>query len=173
MSNRRLPEWLRRTTDFAIYELGLLVVVIGSATCYVLVLEGMASEVNAVLGITIATALGITLVTAGVLLRAHRMGREVVGPLVFGTGLFVASIGPLIGYTLFLCQAISETGALTGIALVMILSILLAVAGVMRRVRYVEEKQVRRVVMKPLHRIRSRDVREEERDDETGKGKEA
>ncbi len=158
--HRRSTKWLHNATDFAIYVVALLVVVIGAAACYVLALLGRMAEVDAALTLTIVATVSFVLVTAGVLWRAHRQGKEIVGPLIFGLGLLVALIGSLAIYTLTLYQVVSERGALIWLALVMILAALLVSMGIVWRVSRVEKRKVKRVVLKPLHKIYTRKVEE-------------
>ena len=110
--------------DFAAYTIGLLAVMIGAITCYILTSLGvMTSVLDAALVMTVISIVGFVLVIVGVTLRVRRSGREVIGPLVFGIGLLVAIGGSLVVYTLVLYQMISETSASLAFALTAVLSI--------------------------------------------------
>ena len=159
-NRRRSTKWLHNATDFAIYAIGLLVVVIGAAVCYVLALLGRMAEADAAFALTVVATVGFVLVTVGVVSRARRQGKEIVGPLIFGLGLFVVLTGSLTVYTLASYQVISETSALIGLTSVMILAVLLVSVGIVRRSCYVERREARRVVMGPLHKIYTRRVEE-------------
>jgi hypothetical protein len=142
-----------------VYGAGIGVALIGSLASYTLFLAGRTSEAGAVMGVTVAAALGVILIIGGTLLRAQREGRESVVLLLFGAGLFVALIGSLVSYELYLCRALSKAGALAGVTVAAALAVLLVNVGVLLRVRYIEERRAKRVVMKPFHRLRPRDVR--------------
>ena len=165
MSNMHLPRW-REAVEPVIYGAGVFVALCGGLLGYFLTLTGAISMAEAALTLTIAAAVGITTTTAGVLLRTHRADKELAGPLLFGAGLGVALIGSLASYTLFLYQAVSQVGAVVGVAIAVSLAVLLASGGVIRRVYYIEEQQVKRVVLKPF-RLYPRDTRcREERGDD-------
>ncbi len=147
--------------DFAAYAIGLLAVMIGAITCYVLTSLGVTTSVSdAALVMTITSIVGFILVIVGVTLRAHRSGREVIGPLVFGIGLLVATGGSLAVYTLVLYQIVSETSATLVFASIAVLSTILIIAGIVYRVYHVERKAPRMIVMPPLRRIYTRKVEE-------------
>ena len=150
----------KRMVDFAIYAVGLLVVVIGAAACYALVLLGKMVEADAAFTLTVVATVGFALVTVGVLLRTHRCGREMVSPLIFALGLFVGLTGSLTIYTLASYQAVSERNALIGLVLVMILALLLSIVGVVWRTHRVEKREARRMVLGALHKIYTRRVEE-------------
>lgn len=150
-------------TDFALYAIGVLVVALGAAVCYALALLGVAaSGPDAALVMTIVSVVGFILVIAGVTLRVRRRGREVIGPLLFGIGLLVALSGSLVIYTLVLYQAISEESALLGITSVTVSATILTNVGVAYRAYRIEEKESRRVVMKPLRRLYPRRAEEDQ-----------
>ncbi|MDY7076807.1 MAG: hypothetical protein SXV54_07760 [Chloroflexota bacterium] len=147
--------------DFAAYVIGLLAVMIGAITCYVLTSLGVMTSVSdAAVVMTVISIVGFTLAIVGVTLRARRSGREMIGPLVFGIGLLVATGGSLVVYTLVLYQMISETGATLAFASIAVLSITLIIAGIVYRVYHVERKASRMVVMPPLRRIYTRKIEE-------------
>ncbi len=147
--------------DFAAYAIGLLAVMIGAITCYVLTSLGVTTSVSdAALVMTITSIVGFILVIVGVTLRAHRSGREVIGPLVFGIGLLVATGGSLAVYTLVLYQIVSETSATLVFASIAVLSTILIIAGIVYRVYHVERKAPRMIVMPPLRRIYTRKAEE-------------
>ena len=161
MKNRRRPtEWLRNATDFAIYVVALLVVVIGAAACYILAILDRITEADAALTLTIVATVGFVLVIVGVVWRARHQDKEIVGPLIFGLGLLVALTGSLTIYTLALYQVVSERGALIGLTLVMILAVLLVSVGIVWRASRVEKQEFRRVVLRPLHKIYTRRIEE-------------
>ncbi len=152
------------TMDFAAHAIGLLAVMVGAMTCYVLASLGViASELDAALTMTIASIVGFVLVTIGVALRARRLGRDAVGPLIFGAGLLAVMGGSFIVHALALCQVVSETGATLTLASTTALSTVLIVAGTVRGARRVGRKESERVVMLPLRRVYTRRV-EEDRD---------
>ncbi len=159
-NHRHSTKWLHNATDFAIYVVALLVVMIGVAICYVLVLLGKMAETDAALTLTIVATVGFVLATVGVVWRARHQGKEIVGPLIFGLGLLVALTGSLTVYTLTLYQVVSERGALIGITLMMILAVLLVSVGIVWRASRVEKRETKRVVLKPLHKIYTRRVEE-------------
>jgi hypothetical protein len=147
--------------DFAAYTIGLLVVIIGAITCYVLTSLGLMTSVSdAALVMTIISIIGFTLVIVGVTLRVRRSGREVIGPLVFGIGLLVATGGSLVVYTLVLYQIVSETISTLALASTAALSITLIIAGIVHRAYHIESKAPRMIVMPPLRRIYTRKVEE-------------
>jgi hypothetical protein len=147
--------------DFATYTIGLLAMMIGAIACYVLALLGVITELDAALVMTVTSIAGFVLVIAGVTLRAHRSGRDVIGPLLFGTGLLVTMGGSLIVYTLVLYRIVSETSAMLLIASIAALSIILIIAGIVYRAyHHVEGKESRMVTMPPLRRVYTRRVEE-------------
>ncbi|MEE8392496.1 MAG: hypothetical protein V3S14_17080 [Anaerolineae bacterium] len=158
--HRRSTKWLHGGADFAIYAVGLLVVVIGAAICYVLALLDKMTEADAAFALTIVATVGFVLVTVGVALRARRQGKKMVGPLIFGLGLLVALTGSLTIYTLALYQAVSERNALIGLTSAMILAVLLSSMGVVWRTYRVERGEARRVVLGPLNKIYTRRIEE-------------
>lgn len=162
MNDEHLPEWFRKGIEPAVYAAGVFVTLVGALVSYTLVLTGKLSLPGAALAVTIVAAVGVILVIVGVMLRVHREKGDVVGALFFGSGLFVALIGSMTGYTLLLHQSISETGMLIGATLATFLAFSLVVAGVMWRVRYAERREVKRVVMKPLRRLYPRRVEEDQ-----------
>ena len=72
--------------DFVMYTTGLIAVMIGAIVCYTLALFGKMAEADAAFVLTIAATVGFALTTTGVTLRAHRLGRDATGPLIFGVG---------------------------------------------------------------------------------------
>jgi hypothetical protein len=147
--------------DFAAYTIGLLVVIIGAITCYVLTSLGLMTSVSdATVVMTVISIVGFTLVIVGVTLRVRRSGREVIGPLVFGIGLLVAIGGSLVVYTLVLYRMVSETSATLAFAAIAVLSITLIITGIVYRVYHVERKASRMIVMPPLRRIYTRKIEE-------------
>ncbi|MCP4537826.1 MAG: hypothetical protein GY832_11840 [Chloroflexi bacterium] len=144
------------------YTIGLLTVMVGAIVCYTLAIFGKMAEADAAVVLTIASTVGFALSTTGVTLRAHRLGRDTIGPLIFGTGLLVAMSGSLVVYTLTLCRMVSETGATLAFASVVVLSLVLVIAGVVRRSYSIERKDSGLAVMQPLRRA-LRPVRSEYR----------
>jgi hypothetical protein len=159
---------IRKGIGPAVYGAGIGVALIGALVSYTLFLAEAISALGAMVGVTAAAALGVVLAISGVLLRAQREGQETVGPLLFGAGLFAALIGSLISYDLYLYRVVSRTGALVGVTVATALAVFLVDAGVIRRARHIEAQKSKRVVMKPLRRLRTRDVRESS-PDRTGK----
>ncbi len=164
MKHRHSTKQLHNTMDFIIYALGLLIVAAGTATCYVLALSKI-TEADASLMLTIVAFAGSSLTTIGVVLRAHRAGKEAIGPLIFGSGLIMALTGSLAIHTLAMSQTISEITAMVGLAWVMVLSFILTIIGIIRRNLYVEKQAGKRVVLGPLNEIYSRRVQHENHPD--------
>ncbi|MCP4543451.1 MAG: hypothetical protein GY832_40585 [Chloroflexi bacterium] len=154
------------------YTIGLLTVMVGAIVCYTLAIFGKIAEADAAVVLTIAATVGFALSTTGVTLRAHRLGRDTTGPLIFGTGLLVAMGGSLAVYTLTLYGMVSETGATLAFASIVVLSLVLVITGVVRRAlrpvrsEYraysIERKDSGLAVMQPLRRA-LRPVRSEYR----------
>jgi len=165
MKHRHSTKQSRNTMDFIIYALGLLIVVAGTAICYVLALSNKITEADASLMLTIVAFAGSSLTTIGVVLRAHRAGKEAIGPLIFGSGLIMALTGSLAIHTLAMSQTISEITAMVGLAWVMVLSFILAIIGIIRRNLYVEKQAGKRVILGPLNEIYSRRVHHENHPD--------
>ena len=153
--------------DFATYTIGLLTVMVGAIVCYTLAILGEIAEADAAVVLSIAATVGFALSTTGVTLRAHRLGRDTTGPLIFGTGLLVAMGGSLAVYTLTLYRMVSETGATLAFASVVVLSLVLVIAGIVRRAYSIERKESGLVVMQPLRRVYTRKV-EESQDGQNG-----
>jgi uncharacterized membrane protein len=152
---------IRKGIGPAVYGAGIGIALIGALVSYTLFLAEAISALGAMVGTTVAAAVGVILVITGVLLQVQREGQEIVGPLLFGAGLFAALIGSLVSHDLYLYRVMSRTGALVGVTVAAALAVLLVDAGVMQRVRYIEAQKSRRVVMKPLHRLRTRSSRED------------